>query len=107
MTRDLTFLWAQTGNELAKFFGVVPHVFQEGDGSYAFRLGNYEAYRVLQRQKYILITYTDWENGGSSLKQQDDRSSKSLIDAVQRFNPSVVENLEANRTTIKKLKAIN
>ena len=106
MTSEFNDFWVKASNKLAKFFGVVPHVLQDGEHSHAFFLGNFQAYRVIQKQRYIFISYLDWEKEGFEPKEQTDHSSKSLANAVESFTPLVLQNLEINKNAIKILKAI-
>ena len=106
MIQELTAYWSEQAKDLALYFGVVSLVTNEQENAIAFNLGSFESFRVIQRSNYFLITYSDWEVGGFKLKSQDDRTSVSIVNAVERFCSSVIENLDFNKQAIKIIKAI-
>jgi hypothetical protein len=107
MIGDLSAYWAQRALSLAEYFSVIPHVMSGDKNTFAFMLGKFEHFRIAERDAYYLFTYSDYEEGVFTLKNLPDRTSKSIFDAIQRFCPTAVENLEFNKHAIKVLRVIS
>ncbi|MBG1231895.1 hypothetical protein [Aestuariivirga litoralis] len=106
MITELTTYWTAQTQGLAQFFEKSARVFGSGNTSYGFYLGTLEVFTATTRGGYTAISYSDWGTDGFKVKRQDDRTSKSLLEAVTKFAPSAVEIIELNKQSIKTGKAI-
>ncbi len=107
MIEDLKAYWELQAHSLAEYFSVYPHVMGGDNNTFAFMLGKFEHFRIVERDAYYLFNYSDYEKGVFEPKVLPDRTSKSIFEAIQRFCPTAVENLEFNKHAIKVLRVIS